>query len=68
MSPKTPSASSSVPHEWTVCLEGYLDYMQAECGLALNTRKAYGRDLRRFMSNLEATGLRDLKDLSPRDI
>jgi integrase/recombinase XerD len=68
MSPTAPRASSSVPHDWAACLEGFLDYLQAECGLALNTRKAYGRDLRRFLACLESSQKRDLKDLSHRDI
>ena len=46
-------------------LRGFLDYLQAECGMALNTRKAYERDLRRFFGFLDARGARRLKDLSP---
>ena len=30
-------------------LDGFLDYLQVECGLAINTRKAYRRDLTRFL-------------------
>jgi len=30
-------------------LDGFLDYLQVECGLANNTRKAYRRDLTRFL-------------------
>lgn len=46
---------------------GFLDYLQAECGLALNTRLAYGRDLRRFLEFL-ARGRRRLERLTARDI
>ncbi|MBT3200609.1 MAG: site-specific integrase, partial [Phycisphaerales bacterium] len=31
-------------------MEGFLDYLQVECGLAINTRKAYRRDLTRFLN------------------
>jgi integrase/recombinase XerD len=30
-------------------LAGFLDYLQVECGLAVNTRRAYKRDLTRFL-------------------
>ncbi|MCJ7544930.1 MAG: site-specific integrase, partial [Phycisphaerae bacterium] len=46
---------------------GFLDYLQAECGLALNTRLAYGRDLRRLLEFLGRRRCR-LKDLTARDI
>jgi integrase/recombinase XerD len=45
-------------------LRGFLDYLQAECGLALNTRKAYRRDLGKLFAFLETDGARGLKDLS----
>ena len=35
-------------------LDGFLDYLQVECGLSVNTRKAYKRDLTRFMRYLKA--------------
>ena len=35
-------------------LDGFLDYLQVECGLAINTRKAYRRDLTRFMGYFTA--------------
>ncbi|MDP6634069.1 MAG: site-specific tyrosine recombinase [Phycisphaerae bacterium] len=31
-------------------LDGFLNYLQVECGLATNTRKAYKRDLTRFLT------------------
>ena len=46
-------------------LAGFLDYLQAECGLALNTRKAYGRDLKRFLAEMSQQGLGSLSDLTP---
>ena len=48
----------------TPLLADFLDYLQAECGLALNSRKAYQRDLRRFLGFLGLRGLGDLKDLT----
>lgn len=42
----------------------FLDYLQAECGLAINTRKAYHRDLRKFLLFLSPQGPSGLKDLA----
>ncbi|NLW86862.1 MAG: tyrosine recombinase [Planctomycetes bacterium] len=50
------------PAERGAQLRAFLDYLQAECGLALNTRKAYQRDLRRFFASVQPdTSLADLK-------
>lgn len=38
-------------------IEGFLDYLTVECGLARNTILAYGRDLRRFADFLQVSGL-----------
>lgn len=46
-------------------LAGFLDYLQVECGLAVNTRKAYRRDLQRFLQGAWESGLRDLSQLKP---
>ena len=54
-SPKFPPLQPAEPH-----LRGFLDYLQAECGLSLNTRKAYQRDLRKFFATLRS----DLSDIS----
>ncbi|MCK4603049.1 MAG: site-specific integrase, partial [Phycisphaerae bacterium] len=65
--PSRPSASS--PHrEGGMHLRGFLDYLQAECGLSLNTRKAYQRDLRHFLAHLSEARLRDLGRLKPHHI
>lgn len=40
---------SALPPDAVAHLAGFLDYLQAELGLALNTRKAYSRDLRLFL-------------------
>ena len=46
----------------------FLDYLQAECGLAENTRQAYRRDLFSFGAHLADTGCRSLRQISPRRI
>ena len=43
-------------------LDGFLDYLQVECGLSINTRKAYKRDLTRFLGYFKAP----LDKLTPR--
>ena len=59
--------ASSLPIESRRHLRAFLDYLQVECGLALNTRLAYGRDLRRFISRLgDAAG--DLAKLTTTDV
>ncbi|MBC8373030.1 MAG: tyrosine recombinase XerD [Phycisphaerae bacterium] len=35
-------------------LDAFLDYLQVECGLSVNTRKAYKRDLTRFLGYFAA--------------
>ena len=49
-------------------LAGFLDYLQVECGLAVNTRKAYRRDLRRLLAHLDEAGLNELGEMAPRHI
>ncbi len=49
-------------------LLAFLDYLQAECGLANNTRKAYCGDLKRFLAHLEQAGTGGLGGITPRDI
>ena len=46
-------------------LTGFLDYLQAECGLAVNTRKAYQGDLIGFLDYLADEGLGELAELTP---
>jgi integrase/recombinase XerD len=59
---------SSLPPEPAHHLVSFLDYLQAECGLSLNTRKGYRRDLQRFFAYLTAAGVKELAKLSTRDI
>jgi len=65
---ETKCPSCSPLPDGTNRLRSFLDYLQAECGLALNTRKAYRNDLRKFLAYLPEVGVRRLEDLSPRHI
>lgn len=62
-----PPPSSSLPPEARSSLRGFLDYLQAECGLSLNTRRAYRRDLCRFLGEIGPAG-EDLSRLTTRHI
>lgn len=55
---------SSLPPDAASHLAGFLDYLQVECGLSNNTRKAYAGDLRHFFRHLAGVGLRDLSKLT----
>lgn len=46
-------------------LSGFLDYLQAECGLSANTRGAYRNDLRHFFRHLIDADLPNLASLTP---
>lgn len=64
---QTPDASC-LPAEARVHLAGFLNYLQAECGLSLNTRKAYRRDLELFLGSLSATTAAHLDRLTAPDL
>ncbi|MFW6066494.1 MAG: site-specific tyrosine recombinase XerD [Planctomycetota bacterium] len=49
-------------------VRGFLDYIQGECGLAMNTRLAYARDLRKFLAYLSDTQKRDPNRIRPKHI
>ena len=49
-------------------LLGFLDYLQAECGLSPRTREAYQRDLRHFLAFVSDGASASLAALRPRDI
>ena len=49
-------------------LLAFLDYLQAECGLADNTRLAYRGDLKRFIAHLDQAGTDGLGGIAVRDI
>ena len=60
--------ASSLPAESLHHLRAFLDYIQVECGLAVNTRKAYRVDLRHFLSEMCNQSVASLSDISPRHI
>lgn len=45
-------------------LEDYLGYLAIERGSSPNTIESYGRDLRRYLSDLAETGIRDADDVT----
>jgi len=47
---------TSLPPAMLLHLRGFLDYLQAECGLARNTRSAYRRDLMKYLDFLHQQG------------
>ncbi|RPI63046.1 MAG: tyrosine recombinase [Planctomycetaceae bacterium] len=63
MNAQPPEPVCSPPPEWVEQLAGFLNYLQAECGLAINTRKAYRRDLLKFFIHLGEVGLTDLSEM-----
>ena len=62
-SPRSPVCSP--PPDAQRRLTGFLDYLQAECGLSINTRKAYNRDLLRFLDHMEGSGVSDVATIQP---
>jgi integrase/recombinase XerD len=64
---ESPSISSSHPEAWQH-LRGFLDYLQAECGLSNNTRRAYRRDLEQFFTHLAEQDSLDLANIAAQDI
>ncbi len=66
--PAKPTADSSLPAEAACLVSAFLDYLQAECGLSLNTRKAYRRDLRAFLASLARPTAANLDRLVAKDI
>ena len=59
-----PSAPADMPE----AVADFLDYLQAECGLAENTRKAYARDLAQLAEHLAGHSCRSLGGISSRHI
>ena len=60
--------ASALPARMYSALAGFLDYLQAECGLAVNTRQAYRRDLMQFGAWLADAGCRCLEGITPRHV
>jgi integrase/recombinase XerD len=49
-------------------LQGYLDHLAIERGVAANTISSYRRDLRRYSEHLTLRGIADLKDTTETDV
>jgi len=63
-----PPNPSAPPGEIGPAVAGFLDYLQAECGLAHNTRLAYRRDLTQFARYLADDGGASPARITPRRI
>lgn len=49
-------------------LQGYLDHLTIERGVAANTLSSYRRDLRRYSKHLEERGIHDLAQVGENDV
>ncbi|QLL10206.1 site-specific tyrosine recombinase XerD [Mycobacterium vicinigordonae] len=49
-------------------LQGYLDHLTIERGVAANTLSSYRRDLRRYSKHLEERGIHDLAQVGEQDV
>jgi integrase/recombinase XerD len=49
-------------------LQGYLDHLTIERGVAANTLSSYRRDLRRYQEHLLVRGIHDLTDVTETDV
>jgi len=65
---KPAPATPPFPTDGEQYLRAFLDYIQVECGLASNTRKAYRVDLRHFLGDVFDQGVAELRTLSPRHV
>ncbi len=68
MTPVKAPCDCSSPPEWSHHLGGFLDYLQAECGLSGNTRKAYRSDLTHFLRHLAGERVKHLQKITSRDV
>jgi integrase/recombinase XerD len=50
----SPASPATAQADWPRLSRQFVDYLVAECGLARNTIEAYSRDLREFLSELDA--------------
>ncbi|AQA05179.1 site-specific tyrosine recombinase XerD [Mycobacterium sp. MS1601] len=58
------TVATSLDHQ----LQGYLDHLTIERGVAANTLSSYRRDLRRYHEHLTARGIGDLADVTEADV
>jgi len=49
-------------------VQGYLDHLMIERGVAANTLTSYRRDLRRYVEHLSARGINDLRSVTETDV
>ena len=49
-------------------VQGYLDHLTIERGVAANTLTSYRRDLRRYVEHLSSRGINDLRDVVETDV
>lgn len=49
-------------------VQGYLDHLTIERGVAANTLSSYRRDLRRYTEHLTARGIDDLTEVTETDV
>lgn len=49
-------------------VQGYLDHLTIERGVAANTISSYRRDLRRYVEHLSLRGVGDLRDVTEVDV
>ena len=59
---------SQLPPEAAAQLGAFLDYLQVECGLSQNTRKAYEHDLRHFLVYIGTAGVKRLAHLTAKHV
>ncbi len=62
------SVISQVDLEFANHLQGFMDYLLGECGLAKNTLSAYRRDLGQFFSYLCESNIKRIADLQARHV
>ncbi|UXA20431.1 site-specific tyrosine recombinase XerD [Mycobacterium sp. SMC-4] len=60
--------STSVPLVLDAQLQGYLDHLAIERGVAANTLSSYRRDLRRYAEHLRSRGIDDLAVVTETDV
>ncbi len=63
-----PGASPSSPSVLDGQIQGYLDHLTIERGVAANTLSSYRRDLRRYAEHLTARGVDDLAKVVEADV
>lgn len=61
----------NAPAVWTALdgqIQGYLDHLTIERGVAANTISSYRRDLRRYTEHLNERGIDDLRNVTENDV